>query len=350
MPFNMNLWKVEQNKLHEIQKNRLDSENRLENWIAEDNNILGLDILIIGKQVVTSFGGRIDLLAIKSDGDLVLLELKKDRTPRDVIAQALDYASWVKGLTTVEIEAIAVKYLKHGLKETFENHFETSLPLEINNQHSIVIVASELDQSSERIVQYLADEYNVNINCVFFNFFKDNTQELLGRSWLMDPEAVEDKVSAKKTAPWSGIYYVNVGDGIHRSWEDCKTYGFISAGQHPRYSDHMKKLQVGDKVLAYLKGRGYVGYGIVTSEAVMVKDFEWTSGKKLLSEPLKQPNIANNLNDSNNADWTVGIKWIESLDANQALTQPGIFANQNIVCKLRDKATLEFLGSKFKLD
>ncbi|MFE4898694.1 hypothetical protein [Peribacillus butanolivorans] len=57
----------------------------------------------------------------------------------------------------------------------------------------------------------------------------------------------------------------------------------------------MKKLQVGDKVLAYLKGRGYVGYGIVTSEAVMVKNFEWTSGKKLLAEPLKQPNIANNL-------------------------------------------------------
>ncbi|MFE0506315.1 hypothetical protein ACWF7H_14375 [Peribacillus butanolivorans] len=75
----MNLWKVEQNKLLEIQKNRLDSEDRLENWIAEDSNILGLDILIIGKQVVTSFGGRIDLLAIKSDGELVLLELKKDR-------------------------------------------------------------------------------------------------------------------------------------------------------------------------------------------------------------------------------------------------------------------------------
>ncbi|MGE7766894.1 hypothetical protein [Peribacillus sp. NPDC096540] len=101
----MNLWKVEQNKLQEIQKNRLDSEDRLENWIAEDSNILGLDILIIGKQVVTSFGGRIDLIAIKRDGELVLLELKKDRTPRDVIAQALDYASWVKELTTVEIKA-----------------------------------------------------------------------------------------------------------------------------------------------------------------------------------------------------------------------------------------------------
>ncbi|MGE7766896.1 hypothetical protein [Peribacillus sp. NPDC096540] len=112
----------------------------------------------------------------------------------------------------------------------------------------------------------------------------------------------------------------------------------------------MKKLQVGDKVLAYLNGRGYVGYGIVTSEAAMVKHFEWTSGKKLLAEPLKQANIVNNLNNSNNAYWTVGIKWIESLVVNQALTQPGIFANQNNVCKLRDKATLEFLGSKFKLD
>ena len=27
-----------------------------------------------------------------------IIELKRDRTPRDVVAQALDYASWVRGL------------------------------------------------------------------------------------------------------------------------------------------------------------------------------------------------------------------------------------------------------------
>jgi hypothetical protein len=29
---------------------------------------------------------------------LLIIELKKNRTPRDVIAQAIDYASWVQNL------------------------------------------------------------------------------------------------------------------------------------------------------------------------------------------------------------------------------------------------------------
>ena len=37
----------------------------------------------IGWQVRTSFGGIIDLLAINPDGSLVLIELKRDKTPRD---------------------------------------------------------------------------------------------------------------------------------------------------------------------------------------------------------------------------------------------------------------------------
>jgi len=40
-------------------------------------------------------GGRIDLLAIAPDGALVIIEIKRGRTPREVVAQALDYAGCV---------------------------------------------------------------------------------------------------------------------------------------------------------------------------------------------------------------------------------------------------------------
>ena len=40
----------------------------------------------------------IDLLAIDADGNLHVLELKRDKTPRDVVAQVLDYGSWVTTL------------------------------------------------------------------------------------------------------------------------------------------------------------------------------------------------------------------------------------------------------------
>ncbi len=47
---------------------------------------------------MTPHGGRVDLLALDSKGALYVIELKRDKTPRDVVAQALDYASCASGL------------------------------------------------------------------------------------------------------------------------------------------------------------------------------------------------------------------------------------------------------------
>jgi RecB family endonuclease NucS len=54
---------------------------------------VGEPLLIIGRQVATSSGKVIDLLAADADGVLHVLELKKDKTPREVVAQVLDYGS-----------------------------------------------------------------------------------------------------------------------------------------------------------------------------------------------------------------------------------------------------------------
>ncbi|HKZ51242.1 MAG TPA: endonuclease NucS domain-containing protein, partial [Dehalococcoidia bacterium] len=176
----MALWKISADKLAELPKSKLNSEARLEDWIAADTSILGLDVLIIGRQVATAFGGRIDLLVIDQKGDLVILELKRDRTPRDIVAQVLDYATWVKDLTPKDIDAIASAYLQESLAVAFAKRFGVSLPESINSNHGMVIIASELDDSSERIVQYLATVYGVNINAIFFSFFRDNDNELVG--------------------------------------------------------------------------------------------------------------------------------------------------------------------------
>jgi hypothetical protein len=73
-----------------VRSNVIASEERLEKIIQARLDILGLDDLFqIGRQVITDFGKRIDLLAIDGRGDLYVIELKRDRTPREVVAQAL---------------------------------------------------------------------------------------------------------------------------------------------------------------------------------------------------------------------------------------------------------------------
>lgn len=118
------------------------------------------------------FGGRIDLLAIAPDGSLVLIELKRERTPRDVVAQALDYASWVGKLRADEITMIYERFAPtRSLEADFQQRFGLKLDEDMLNQnHQIVIVASTLDESSERIVNYLS-ERNISINILCFQIF-----------------------------------------------------------------------------------------------------------------------------------------------------------------------------------
>ena len=60
----------------------------LESWIASNPTIVGSDLAIIGRQVQTK-SGPLDLLAVDNDGNLVIIELKRDVLPREALAQAI---------------------------------------------------------------------------------------------------------------------------------------------------------------------------------------------------------------------------------------------------------------------
>ena len=81
------------------------------------------------------------MLAIAPDGSLVLIELKRDRTPREIIAQALDYASWVEQLTAYKIAQIYQRFAKGGsLGEGFAQRFGGELDEDtLNESHQIII-------------------------------------------------------------------------------------------------------------------------------------------------------------------------------------------------------------------
>lgn len=196
------IWSVQQdNKLRELQKSRLDLEERIERWIAEDISILSSDLLVVGRQVPTDFGGFLDLLCLNSNGDTVIVELKRHKTPREVTAQVLDYASWINDLSNNTITSIANEYLGRSgpLETAFAEKFKKELPDTLNENHSMLVVASEIDSSSERIIKYLSDAHGVNINAATFHYFKSETGELLARIFLIEPSQVEYKTQTKST-------------------------------------------------------------------------------------------------------------------------------------------------------
>jgi hypothetical protein len=151
-------------------------------------------------------------------------------------------------------------------------------------------------------------------------------------SKILSPHPLEQPQSQVSTPQrrrdiWSGYWFVNVGEGAHRNWDDNRRYGYISAGGGAKYSRFLKRLKIGDKIFAYMKQLGYVGYGEVTQEVVMIRDFFVAEeSKRLLDLPLKAKLAHDNSDNPELSEWAIGVKWLKSYSAEDAKTFKGVFA------------------------
>lgn len=184
----------------------LELEDFLEGWIEQSPEVLGTDVLIIGRQVSTD-AGPIDLLALNGVGDLLVVELKRARAPRDVIAQALDYLSAVEPWDKDKIEAVAIEYFRRvdapceTLEEAFSSKAGVPLPeeepdaaapqapAELNRRQQVFIVAQELGAATERMARFLCGK-GIAVTCLAFIYYRtDSGEELLEVTPTVQPLA-----------------------------------------------------------------------------------------------------------------------------------------------------------------
>jgi len=342
MPIEQVMWKVGEKPKH-LPFCNLANEKELETMICNDVSILNEQWMLIGRQVSTSYGKSIDLVAIDSTGSLVIIELKKHKTPREVVAQAIDYASWVQKLDSSDVSEIFRKFSREhagtdvSLDVAFFDRFGIRLEeSDLNSSHQIVIVASQLDSSSERIVEYL-NNYNVPLNVVFFRVFRDGDSQYLSRAWFIDPADTKERASApKSTGPWNGEYYVSFGHNMGRDWEDARKYGFISAGGGRWYSKTLGLLEEGRRIWVNIPKTGYVGVGVVEGPAVKVDEFKVKTDKgsvPLLQAPINAHYHKKFVDDEDKAEYVVKVRWLRDVPVKEAISEVGLFGNQNTVCK-----------------
>ncbi len=338
MPLSLHVYKLNGSVPEAIPAVEMNKEDRLQEVLATRIEILDPDLLVIGREVRTPWSHRIDILALNSEGELVVVELKRDLTPREVVAQVLDYGSWVQTLDNAAIAEIYAHYLKgyrpdqlkESLDDAFKAKFGIALPDELNASHQLLIVAAELDDSTERIVRYLTENFDVPVNAVFFRVFKDGANEYLTRAWLREPGEKGDVAPAKERGEWNGESYANFGHGESgsRHWDDAREYGFISAGGGKWYTSPFDLLEVGSRVWVNVPGVGYAGVGIVTGRPVPVGDFK-VDGKPFLSLPHKgNYGVRPDGRIDENSDVMVPINWIHSVPLDEAVKEKGFYGNQ----------------------
>ena len=337
------VWNLNGTKTSELKDFGFELESHLEDIICHNIKLVSEDWLLIGRQVQTD-SGFLDLLAIDRNGDLIVLELKKDRTSRDVIAQALDYGSWVRHLESEDIVEIfkkfQSKYHSNSDERIFDNYFKDSfgveLPESLNSSHSLVVVAASMDDSNERIVNYLEEYYEVNINFILLRTFQDGERKYITKTWYHEPSSRVEKMGTKKSSSWNGEFYVSFGENDHRSWEDAVEYGFISAGGGAWYSQTLAMLKPGDRIWVNIPKVGYVGVGEVVATAKPLRETEVLvngSSKKIVDLNLRAGDMTHDLNDDELCEHVVPVKWIDTRLSSNPIKEVGLFGNQNSVCK-----------------
>lgn len=356
MPIRTALWQVGQNP-QPLAESFLVNERLLEDMIVASPSLLSEEWMLIGRQVDTGLGGRVDLLAVAPDGSLVLIELKRSKTPREVVAQALEYAFWVEKLRPDEIAAIYLRFApQKDLADDFLQRFGVVLDEEmLNKNHQIVIVAASLDDSSERIVSYLNDR-DIPINVLCFQVFTNGDQQLLSRSWLLDPVHTQINTIATPAGPsepWIGEFYGSFGHGTSRSWDDAVEFGFICGGGGAWYSRTLQLLSPGDRVWVKVPGAGFVGVGRVIGHSQPASSFKvpTNQGEMPVLDVAKRGSYhAEYLNDPERCEYFVPVKWLQTVPIQQAVQEIGMFGNQNTVCRpttLLWRTTVERLKIKF---
>jgi hypothetical protein len=349
MPVEHSIWRV--NKRPEpLHQGALPSEQLLEDMIVAAPEMLSNEWMIIGRQVNTGVCGRIDLVAVAPDGAIILIELKRDRTPREVVGQALDYASWLERLDVGDIERMYANYsIGRNLAYDFQTRFGTPLDEdELNVSQQIVIVASSVDPSSERVIQYLNDR-DIPINVLFFQIFESSGEQLLSRAWLLDPIATqlaatntpgprrERGTSRREREPWNGEFYVSYGHSDTRSWDDAVQYGFVCAGGGAWYSGTLHLLQPGDRIWVKAPGYGFVGVGRVTGTPIAAANFTLPDStgemKPALQVLTKGSYHREYVLDPERSEYFVPVEWLQTVPLARAVQQAGMFGNQNTVCR-----------------
>ena len=175
------------------QETKLKLERHLEDWLEISPRALGQEpFLWIGRQTsATDEDGTIysDLLGVDAKGNLVIAELEKVLTPRDLIAQLLDYAAWANGLSDSQIREIAEAYFETRDKfqgKTFDDAFrdlfdmlETDEVPPLNRGLRLFMVAEEIPSRVAFVCRLLRTSHGMEVSCIDVSTFETESGEVL---------------------------------------------------------------------------------------------------------------------------------------------------------------------------
>jgi hypothetical protein len=265
----MEVYLVERDDMKRVPESDLETEPNLEQRLVRtDGARIGeVEVLYVGRQGSPGDGGIFDILGVDERGDTVIVELKRDRAPRDIVAQALEYASEIRNVEYSYLNDQYRTFLREeqgytdpaeipSLREAHADYFnldDTLSEREFNDDQRLVVVGTEFRDVSLNMADFLR-EHGIDIVAVEYSTYRAEEEriELLTTDGIRRPLS-EEPSTASSTSRSDAVDYsellfavrdrvfAEVGDKTqHESPEEMQGSGsrnFTFSSEHPDHPD-----------------------------------------------------------------------------------------------------------------
>jgi hypothetical protein len=207
-------------------------ESHIEEFLRRNISLLfdgdsdgGETLLIVGQQVINAKGGRNDLVAIDGEGNLVLIEIKRDASDMASRAESLEFQAvrYAASLATIGdvdvlVDRVYARYVKKWATE-FGLGELTSVEMarrkideflkangatnSFNKRQRIVLVSSSFDKQTLSAVAWM-NANGIDVSCISLNPIRSAGQAFLSAEMLIPARKIED-------------YYIEIRDGASAS-------------------------------------------------------------------------------------------------------------------------------------
>ena len=205
----MEVYQVEEDDLSRVHESELSTEQELEEHLIKSRGaVIGdVELLYIDRQGMPDEGGVFDILAVDQDGNLVVVELKRGKTPRDIVTQALEYVSTLRNESYDDLKDRYSSFLQtQGLKKddkedsaslqtAHADHFDTEddpIPERaFNTDQRLILVGTEFRTVSLNMADFLRD-HGIDVVCVEYQSFASGDDiQLLTTQCIRRPLSTE---------------------------------------------------------------------------------------------------------------------------------------------------------------
>lgn len=245
------------------------SEKNLEDLVAEhmDSFVTESQLFVIAQE---ARGQAVpDIMALDTDGNLHIFELKRWESKPEVLLQVLRYGQVFGQYNYDELNAIFNRHRQRigdassdgVLGDEHCRHFDLPKPLEpaqFNRDQHFVVMTNGLDRATRQAIAYWGRK-GVHVHPLLYRVY-----QTAGKDLLLDVDPYGPEVDALEDDPAEGLVVVNTNSTyMPEAWRDMLTMGKASAYYGRKSS--LDGIVPGTPIALYHTGVGLIALGKATS-------------------------------------------------------------------------------------